>query len=122
MNSSLRDDNNYALRVGILKRRSGSSFCRIFAVGGVRHATDKGLNPMPAAQISVRREQRSKLSYHPRNTPTLRPAVTVYQVSPADLSKLYCWQCWHVKPKGTSTGIMVEAEVGTAGLFWSTEA
>jgi len=85
-NSSLLDGDNYALRLGVLKCCGSSCFRRIFAVRGVRDATDEGLNPMPAVQISVHQT----VTYHPRKTPMLRPAVTVYQVPPVDLRTLNC--------------------------------
>ena len=77
---------------------------------------------MPAGQISVHRKLKIQTkSYQPRKTPTLRPAVTMYQVSPADLRTLNCWQCWHTNPEGASPGMAeVAASATGAGCSWST--
>jgi hypothetical protein len=50
--------------------------------------------------------------------------VTVYQVSPEALSRLYCEQCWQTKPDTSPPGLVVlpddsdnEAVTGTSGAL-----
>jgi len=51
--SSLVDDNDQSFGRRVLKSSRGSCFRRVFAVRGVGDTTDKWLDPMPAARISV---------------------------------------------------------------------